>query len=147
MCQHSTNHYQKVSKQGAKIMKNLLASALIAATMSTPAIACMKISTMYLDPEFILNSEARSSGVKVVDARAVKSLDFVNFYFVQYKMEVPDKGVVFPMFAMNKPFSSGLVYSMDDLAISLTGLGDGRRTKARFSKNDDGYAEASRCLN
>ena len=117
---------------------------------STASFACEKVSAFYLDPEVILNSGARSLGVKVVDARAVRSKDFKQFYFVQYKMSTPNNGMVFPMFAMNKPTTrgggGGVIYSMDDIAITLSGYGDGRRIKAKFSSRDDGYYEATQCL-
>ena len=127
-------------------MRTLLIASLF--LLSVPfASACQKINQYYLDPEVILSSGARDLGVKVIDARAVKSGDFKNFYFVQYKMQTPQNGVVYPMFAMNKPFEMGVtVYAMDDLAVALSGLGDRRRTKARFSSRDDGYSKASRCL-
>lgn len=109
--------------------------------------ACERLASFYLDPEVILNSGARSLGVKVLDARAVKSKDFKSFYFVQYKMNTPNNGMVYPMFAMNKPQSrGGVIYSMDDLAITLSGYGDGRKTKAKFSSRDDGYDRAMSCL-
>ena len=80
--------------------------------------ASERLASFYLDPEAILNSGARSLGVKVMDARAVKSKDFKSFYFVQYKMRTPNNGMVYPMFAMNKPQSrGGVIYAMDDLVI------------------------------
>ena len=55
--------------------------------------------------------------------------------------------MVYPMFAMNKPQSrGGVIYSMDELAITLSGYGDGRETKAKFSSRDDGYDRAMSCL-
>lgn len=118
---------------------------------STATFACEKVSSFYLDPEVILNSGARSLGVKVIDARAVRSKDFKQFYFVQYKMSTPNNGIVYPMFAMNKPTTrgggNGVIYSMDEIAITLSGYGDGRRTKAKFSSRDDGYYDATQCLN
>ena len=127
-------------------MKQLLITSLC--LLFVPYVsACQKLNNYYLDPEVILSSGARDLGVKVIDARAVKSGDFKNFYFVQYKMQTPNNGTVYPMFAMNKPFEIGVtVYAMDDLAVALSGLGDGRRTKAKFSSSDDGYSQASRCL-
>ena len=127
-------------------MKKLLIASLC--LLFVPYVsACQKLNNYYLDPEVILSSGARDLGVKVIDARAVKSGDFKNFYFVQYKMQTPNNGVVYPMFAMNKPFEIGVtIYAMDDLAVALSGLGDGRRTKAKFSSSDDGYSKASRCL-
>lgn len=120
---------------------------IIGVFYTTSSFACERVSAFYLDPEVILNSGARSLGVKVIDARAVRSNDFKQFYFVQYKMSTPKNGTVFPMFAMNKPNSrGGVIYSMDDLAITLSGYGDGRRTKAKFSSRDDGYYDATRCL-
>ena len=116
-------------------------------TFANGLLACERIASYYLDPEVILSSGARSLGVKVIDARAVKSNDYKSFYFVQYQFSTPSNGTVFPMFAMNKPFSSGgVIYSMDQLAETLSGYGDGRRTKASFSSNDNGYSQASSCL-
>lgn len=135
-----------VKKELFFIMKRLLIASLFLSFVPF-ASACQKINQHYLDPEVILSSGARDLGVKVIDARAVKSGDFKNFYFVQYKMQTPQNGVVYPMFAMNKPFEMGVtVYAMDDLAVALSGLGDGRRTQAKFSSSDDGYSRASRCL-
>lgn len=121
---------------------------IISVFYTTSSFACERVSAFYLDPEVILNSGARGLGVKVIDARAVRSKDFKQFYFVQYKMSTPKNGTVFPMFAMNKPNSrGGVIYSMDDLAITLSGYGDGRKTKAKFSSRDDGFYEATQCLN
>ena len=117
---------------------------------STVSFACERVSRYYLDPEVILNSGARSLGVKVIDARAVRSKDYKRFYFVQYKMSTPNNGMVYPMFAMNKPTkgvgSNGVIYSMDDLAVTLTGYGDARKNRDPFSSRDDGFYEASKCL-
>lgn len=113
--------------------------------LSTPKV-CKKVANFYLDPEVILNEGSRDLGVKVVAAEAVKSDDFENFYFVQYKMETPSNGTIYPMFAMNKPFGMGVIYAMDELAITVSGLGDGRKTKTKFKSTDDGFSEASRCL-
>ena len=101
-----------------------------------------------MDPEVILNKGARDLGIEVIDARAVKSNDFKNFYFVQYKLKTPNNGIIFPMFAMNKPLSPkyGVIYSMDETAIAISGYGDGRQTKASFSVYDDGFYEATNCL-
>ena len=130
-------------------MKNslFLFFVIFTSICSSFTFACENISSYYLDPEVILNKGARDLGVKVINAKAVKSGDFKNFYFVQYKMSTPSNGVVYPMFAMNKPKSrDGVIYSMDELVITLTSYGDGRRTRAKFSSSDDGYYEASRCL-
>lgn len=113
---------------------------------SAPKI-CETVASYYLDPEVILSKGSRDLGVKVVSAKAVKSDDFKNFYFVQFKMETPSNGTVYPMFAMNKPFEVGVtIYAMDDLAVALSGLADGRKTTAAFKSSDDGYSEASNCL-
>ena len=109
--------------------------------------SCENLNSFYLNPETILLKGSRDLGIKVIDAKAVKSNDFKNFYFVQYKMETPNNGTIYPMFAMNKPFAiGGTIYSMDDVAIAVSGYGDGRKTKATFSKNDDGFDKASSCL-
>ena len=105
--------------------------------VSTAAKICKTIASYYLDPEVILNKGSRDLGVKVVSAKALKSDDFKNFYFVQFKMETPANGTVYPMFAMNKPFEVGVtIYAMDELALALSGLADGRKTKAAFKSSD-----------
>ena len=129
-------------------MKSFSAFLLAAGVLiSTESFACEKVSSFYLDPEVILSSASRSLGVKVIDARAVRSKDFKQFYFVQYKMSTPNNGIVYPMFAMNKPTSrGGVIYSMDDVAETLSGYGDGRRTKANFSSRSNGFSKATKCL-
>jgi hypothetical protein len=113
-------------------------------------VACEKVASYYLDPKVILSSGARSLGVKVLDAMAVRSRDYERFYFVQYKMKTPKNGIVYPMFAMNKPTTrgggGGVIYSMDDLAVTLTGFGDARTYRDPFSSRDDGFYKASKCL-
>ena len=127
----------------------LVFSVMILITISTrETAACEKINRLYLDPKVILDTKSRAAGFRVIDARAVKSRDFRKFYFVQYKISDPRGQIIFPMFAMNKPLSSrfGVIYSMDNTAKNISGYGDGRRTKAKFSSTDHGYAEASSCL-
>ena len=111
---------------------------------------CENVAPYYLDAQVILNSASRSLGVKVLDAKAVRSNDYKRFYFVQYKMSTPQNGIVYPMFAMNKPTVSGggngVIFSMDDLAVTLTSFGDARKLKNPFSSGDDGFSRASSCL-
>ena len=130
--------------------KSILYLFMVNIFIASSALACEKVASFYLDPEVILNSGARSLGVKVLDARAVKSKDYKRFYFVQYKMKTPSNGMVYPMFAMNKPTTKGggrgVIYSMDDLAVTLTGYGDARRNRDPFSSRDDGFYKASKCL-
>ncbi len=136
-----------VTKESKSMSKFIFSSIIMFLFFTSFSQACERLASFYLDPEVILNSGARSLGVKVVDARAVKSKDFKSFYFVQYKMSTPNNGMVYPMFAMNKPQSrGGVIYSMDELAITLSGYGDGRKTKAKFSSRDDGYDRAMSCL-
>ena len=62
-------------------------------------------------------------------------------------MSTPNNGIVYLMFSMNKPqLRGGLIYSMDDLSITLSGYGDGRNTKAKFASREDGYDRAMGCL-
>ena len=123
---------------------------MICAFCSTSSFACERVAAYYLDPEVILSSGARSLGVQVLDARAVRSKDYKRFYFVQYKMNTPRNGMVYPMFAMNKPTTkgggNGVIFSMDDLAVTLSGYGDARKNRDPFSSRDDGFYEASKCL-
>lgn len=117
---------------------------------SSHSIACERVNRIYLDPEVILNHDSRASGVIVLDAKAVRSKDYRRIYFVQYKMLLPEDTLIYPMFAMNKATPKdggyGVIYSMDDLAITLSGYGDGRTIKPKFSRHDHGYSQASKCL-
>ena len=64
-------------------------------------------------------------------------------------MKTPSNGIVCPMFAMNKTTTKGgggIIYSMDELAVTFTGYGDARRNRDPFSSRDDGYYEATQCL-
>ena len=48
---------------------------------------------------------------------------------------------------MNKSFKCcGIIYSMDELAETVSGYGDGRKTKAKFSKLNRGFSQANKCL-
>jgi hypothetical protein len=48
---------------------------------------------------------------------------------------------------MNKSFKCcGIIYSMDELAETVSGYGDGRKIKAKFSKLDRGFSQANKCL-
>ena len=139
----------KTSLRSSVNMFALVSSVIILTNLSVRATAaCEKINRLYIDPEVILDKKSRTAGYRIIDARAVKSRDFREFYFVQYKISDPQGQIIFPMFAMNKPLSSsfGVIYSMDNLAKNISGYGDGRRTKAKFSSTDHGYAEASSCL-
>ena len=48
---------------------------------------------------------------------------------------------------MNKSLKCcGINYSMDELAETVSGYGDGRKTKAKFSKLDRDFSQANKCL-
>jgi len=128
-------------------MRLLIITLIATFFVAQDASACQKLNPFYLDPEVILLKTHRAQGAKVIDARAIRSGDYKRFYFVQYEIAHPKFGTVYPTFAMNKPFQMGsVIYSMDKTAISLSGYGDGRRTKARFSAHDSGYNEVTGCL-
>lgn len=106
---------------------------------------CLDVAPHYLNPQKILNDKAIDSGVRILGAQAVKSYDHNSIYFVQYKMITQDNEIIYPMFAMNKPRDNGIIISMNDIAWSLSGLGD-RKLFPKLSENDDGYQDAMRCL-
>ena len=128
-------------------MNKIILSIICLVVSISSVNACEKVSDYYLNPEVILSQTYRAYGMQVLDARAVRSKDFKNFYFVQYKMNHPKHGDIFPTFAMNKPFKTGsVIYSMDDVAIEMSGFGDGRKTKAKFSHSSNGYKDVIKCL-
>ena len=48
---------------------------------------------------------------------------------------------------MNKPFKCcGIICSMNELAETVSGYEDGRKTKVKFSKLDRGFSQANKCL-
>tara|TARA_A200000113_G_scaffold87824_1_gene78371 strand:+ start:989 stop:1192 length:204 start_codon:yes stop_codon:yes gene_type:complete len=64
-----------------------------------------------------------------------------------YKLDTPKNEIIFPIFVMNKPFKCcGIIYSMDKLTETVSGYGDGRKTKAKFSKLNRGFSQANKCL-
>ena len=72
------------------------------------------------------------SGTKVV-GKPTQLLHKKNSYFAQYKLDTPNNEIIFPIFVINKPFKCcEIIYSMDELAETVSAYGDGRKTKAKF---------------
>lgn len=92
-----------------------------------------------------LNSTLET-GAKMKTAAAVKSTDFEKVWFVAGPLTGPgldgkDKAV----FVTNDLTSPSLTYSVGGFAHQFSDLGHGEDTDAKFSQQDDGYAEVQDC--
>lgn len=72
---------------------------------------------------------------------AVRSGDYNRAWFVAART---DKGE--GLWVTNEIAGSGSVYAVNDVAVANSDWGDGGRTKAGFSMDDDGAADALACL-
>ena len=110
---------------------------------------CLSIKPEYKTQDFFFSSKHRNTGIEIVDAKAVKSEDHKNIYFVYYKLYKNDK-FTYPLLVMNKPMSdNSIALSMNDDALKFTGLGDARKNNilgTKFSALDDGYHRAQNCF-
>ena len=110
---------------------------------------CLNIKSNYKSQDFFFSSKYRNTGIEIVDAKAVKSEDHKNIYFVYYKLYKNDK-FTYPLLVMNKPMSNNsIALSMNDEALKFTGLGDARKNNilgTKFSSLDDGYHRVQNCF-
>ena len=84
---------------------------------------------------------------KITKSAAVRSDDYERFFFVAVEIRAPGKDAMYPMFAMNRINQEfGVIYSVNDAALLVSGLGDGRTTKAEFNRSRHGFSEALACL-
>ena len=110
---------------------------------------CLNIKSDYKTQDFFFSSKYRNTGIDIVDAKAVKSEDYKNIYFVYYKLYKNDK-FTYPLLIMNKPMSNNsIALSMNDETSKFTGLGDARKNNVlgtKFSSLDDGYHKVQNCF-
>ena len=110
---------------------------------------CLNIKSDYKTQDFFFSSQYRNTGIEIVDAKAVKSEDHKNIYFVYYKLYKNDK-FSYALLVMNKPMSNNsIALSMNDETSKFTGLGDARKNNilgTKFSALDDGYHRAQNCF-
>ncbi len=87
-----------------------------------------------------------SGGGGIRGAKAVKSRDFSNVYFVSARLIGPGlDGSDTATWATNRIKSIGLIFSVDGFAKEFSDWGDGGQTDAHLSMNNDGAAESRRC--
>lgn len=110
---------------------------------------CLNIKSDYKTQDFFFSSQYRNTGIEIVDAKAVKSEDHKNIYFVYYKLYKNDK-FSYALLVMNKPMSNNsIALSMNDETSKFTGLGDARKNNilgTKFSSLDDGYHRVQNCF-
>lgn len=96
------------------------------------------------------------AGVKGIDANnsvrqayAVKSKDYENVYFVAAKIYgegLPEDGYGPGVWVINgDPSKPGITMSVNGAALSFSDWGDGTKSDAHVSMNDDGAREAENC--
>jgi hypothetical protein len=128
----------------------LLASMLMSAESAT-AVNCLKITKWY-PTELLSGNEAGTGKLQYVSAKAVKSPDFNNVYFVAVKFKASGVGNQVGVWAINgklpqKPADlAGLSLSVNSIAQQFTVWPDADRTQAQIAKNDRSIATAIKCL-
>jgi hypothetical protein len=91
-----------------------------------------------------------TGGGTLVHARAVKSGDFKRVHFISAEINGP--GMTGPgeigTWAKSGPLrvGGGLILSVDSLANEFSDWGDGRKTDAHLSMDDDGAQESHDCV-
>jgi hypothetical protein len=89
-------------------------------------------------------------GGTLTNAKAVKSNDFKRVYFISADIDGP--GLEGPddigTWAKSGPLrvGGGLIFSVDAVANEFSDWGDGRKTDAQFSMEDDGAEESKDCV-
>jgi len=118
---------------------------------SANAANCLKITKWY-PTELLSGNEASTGKLQFVSAKAVKSPDFNNVYFVAVKFKASGVGNQVGVWAINgklpqKPGDlAGLSLSVNSIAQQFTVWPDADRTQAQIAKNDRSIATAIKCL-
>jgi hypothetical protein len=137
-------------------MRRIVVSILVFASMlmsDEAAIAanCLKITKWY-PTELLSGNEVGTGKLQYVSAKAVKSPDFNNVYFVAVKFKASGVGNQVGVWAINgklpqKPADlAGLSLSVNSIAQQFTVWPDADKTQARIAKNDRSSATAIKCL-
>jgi hypothetical protein len=91
-------------------------------------------------------------GGRLMNARAVKSNDFKRVYFISADIEGPGLEGPNPdeigTWSKSGPLrvGDGLIYAVDATANEFSDWGDGRKTDAELSMEDDGAEESKDCV-
>jgi hypothetical protein len=137
-------------------MRRIALSILVLASMlmsgeSATAANCLKITKWY-PTELLSGNEAGTGKLQFVSAKAVRSPDFNNVYFVAVKFKASGVGNQIGVWAINgklpqKPADlAGLTLSVNSIAQQFTVWPDADRTQAQIAKNDRSIAAAIKCL-
>jgi hypothetical protein len=137
-------------------MKRVLISLVLLVPMIFPgasanAASCLSISKWY-PSELLSGNESGTGKLKFVSAKAVKSPDFKNVYFVAVKFKAAGVGNQIGVWAVSgklpqKPGDlAGLSLSANTIAQQFTVWPDGNRTQAQISTNDRSISAAIKCL-
>lgn len=125
--------------------------SVLAPTNSVAASNCLKIKKWY--PKQVLKANEQGTGkLRFVAAKAVKSPDFQNVYFVAIKFKATGISPTTGVWAVSgglpqKPGDlKGLTLAIDATAQLFTTWGKGDATSARISKADPSVSAARACL-
>lgn len=113
---------------------------------------CIQISDEILATKFqdTLKESYRQQGAKLRDARAVKSEDRENIYYVSAEVDAPglegDGDYLTWATTSLEPYG-GMTYSVDDPTVEFSTWGDGRQTRAELGDmSERGVRESRRCV-
>jgi hypothetical protein len=103
-------------------------------------------------PEFIvqrLEYGLNTDGVTLRDVKTVKSNDFESVYFISADLQGPglEGENDIATFSTNKLDSSGLIFSVDNIAEEFFDWPLGSTTDANITMSDDGAQESKDCVN
>lgn len=82
------------------------------------------------------------------DARAVKSEDFKQVYFISAEIDVEEGAGEIATWAKSGPLrvGGGLIYAVNGFANQFSNYDDGGDTDAQLSMDDDGAEESKACV-
>ena len=109
----------------------------------SPPIACEEIGPKLLE-SLATSLTVQGSGT-IRGARAVRSSAHANAYYVAAEIGGPGMKSAVGLWATNSITDPDLLYSVNNMAITFSEWGDGRRTDAAFSASDPGARAALAC--
>lgn len=117
-----------------------LALLLVSAIVTAPP-AMAQDTECYIPPDSLTSVLRDIIPYPVIEMAMTKSTDFKNMWFVTAVI-----GSDPAIFITNWPAHGyGVIYSVNDYALRLTGMGDVHKTDMQISQSTDGYWRSQRC--
>jgi len=130
--------------------KYLVAILVSGSVLLSPSVnACEKLSTEMVKTIASALSISGGGDLEVSTARAVKSKDFDNVYFIAAEIQgmgMEGNGEIGLWSSNSLQAGKGMLFSVNSLAVEFSTYPDGRRSKAHLSQYDHGGQEAIQCV-